>query len=189
MVILRSLAPFILYAVLAPLTSQIGAAVAALALTVVLLALARRRGTPVDQQVIQLSSLGFFTAYAVVCLLFPHSDTGRWTGAAIQLWLGITVIATLVVRKPFTQPIARTRAPRQVWDTPEFLHFNMVISSAWAASFIVSAAIVGVLAALGNAPTLVVVVIMVLAIVVPVLYTNLRVKKMGASEPTDGVQA
>jgi hypothetical protein len=65
----------------------------------------------------------------------------------------------------------------------------MVISSAWAASFIVSAAIVGVLAALGNAPTPAVIAIMVLAIAVLVLYTNLRVNRMRAVTGTDGVQA
>lgn len=189
MSILRSLAPFILYAVLAPLTSPSGAAVAALALAVVLLAVARRRGVSVDRLVIEVSSLTFFAVYAVVLLLYPHSDTERWTGAAIQLWLGITVIATVVVHKPFTLPIARTRAPQHLWATPEFLHFNMIISSAWAASFIVSAAIVGGLAALGNAPTLAVIAIMVLAIVVPVLYTNVRVKRMRAVTGTDGMQA
>lgn len=80
MSILRSLAPFILYAVLAPLISPIGAAVVALALTVVLLAVARRRGVTVDRQVIEVSSLTYFAVYAVILLLFPHSDTGRWTG-------------------------------------------------------------------------------------------------------------
>jgi len=111
MSILRSLAPFILYTVLAPLISPIGAAVVALALTVVLLAVARRRGVTVDRQVIEVSSLTYFAVYAVILLLFPHSDTGRWTGAAIQLWLGITVIATVIVHKPFTLPIAGP-APR-----------------------------------------------------------------------------
>lgn len=183
--ILRSLAPFILFAVLAPLSTQLAGAAAALVLTLVLLSIAWRRGSSADQLIIELSSLTFFAAYTVVCVLFPHGDQGRWTGAAIQLWLGITVIATLVLRKPFTLPIAKTRAPQQVWASAQFVRFNVVISSVWAASFLLSAVLLAVLVAAGHAPTLIVIAIMVLAIVLPVLYTNARVKQLSSATGPD----
>lgn len=181
MSVVRSLLPFILFAVLAPLTSQLVGAVAALALGVVLLAVARQRGVSRDQLTIDLSSLTFFAVYTVICLISPHSDDGRWVGAAIQLWLGITVIITLVIGRPFTEPIARTQAPQQLWTTPEFRRFNKVITGAWAVSFLVSAALVALLVALHRAPTPVVIGIMVLAIVVPVLFTRARSKTLQAA--------
>jgi hypothetical protein len=45
------------------------------------------------------------------------------------------VIATLVVRKPFTLPYAKEDAPEEFWDSPVFLRINYVISSVWAAAF------------------------------------------------------
>lgn len=186
MVFVRSLVPFILFAVLAPVTSQLLGAAAALALSVVLLAVARHRGTPLDQVTIELSSLAFFVVYVLDCLISPHADHGRWVGAVIQLWLGVTVIITLSIGRPFTLPIARTQAPQQVWATPEFLRFNMVISGAWAASFLLSAALVAVLVALDRAPTLLVITVMVLAIIAPVLFTRARTKNLRTAMDTGG---
>jgi hypothetical protein len=44
------------------------------------------------------------------------------------------------VRSPFTLGIARQRAPREVWQRPEFLRLNMVLSTAWAVSFTLAGA-------------------------------------------------
>jgi hypothetical protein len=45
------------------------------------------------------------------------------------------VIATLIVRKPFTIPYAKEEAPEEVWDRPLFLRINYVISLVLAAIF------------------------------------------------------
>jgi hypothetical protein len=81
----------------------------------------------------------FFAALAVVGLV-ASAGLVRW----LELWAGeITnvalasfVIATLLVRKPFTLPYAKEEAPEEFWDSPVFLRINYVISSMWAAAFV-----------------------------------------------------
>jgi hypothetical protein len=41
------------------------------------------------------------------------------------------------LRRPFTLPYARQRAPRELWALPRFLRMNMVLSAAWALAFVV----------------------------------------------------
>lgn len=80
-----------------------------------------------------------FVALAVLGLL-ASPELIRW----LQLWAGEIanvslasfVIATLIVRKPFTLPYAKEEAPEEFWDSPVFLRINYVISSVWAAAFV-----------------------------------------------------
>lgn len=58
----------------------------------------------------------------------------EWAGE-ITISLASFVIATLIVRKPFTIPYAKEEAPEEVWDSPLFLRINYVISSVLAAIF------------------------------------------------------
>jgi hypothetical protein len=59
-----------------------------------------------------------------------------WAGEIANVSLALFVIATLVVRKPFTLPYAKEDAPEEFWDSPVFLRINYVISSVWAAAFV-----------------------------------------------------
>ncbi len=178
MSIIRSLAPFIVYAVLSAVASELVAAGAALVLTAALLAQALLTGSKPAELVVNWACLVFFVGYVTICLALPHGPQGQWIGAAIQLWLAATTTFTLAIRRPFTLAIAKTQAPEQVWNTPEFLRFNLKITRVWAICFLISGLVVATLVALGHSSIAATVVIMVVAILVPVRYTDHLVKGM-----------
>ncbi len=79
-----------------------------------------------------------FAALAVLGLVASPGLTRwleEWAGEITSVSLASLVIATLIVRKPFTVPYAKEKAPEEVWDSPLFLRINYVISSALAAIF------------------------------------------------------
>jgi len=41
----------------------------------------------------------------------------------------------MALRRPFTLQYAREEVSPELWNTPEFLHVNYVISGAWALAF------------------------------------------------------
>ncbi len=76
-----------------------------------------------------------FAALAVLGLLASPGLTSwleQWAGEITNISLALFVIATLVVRKPFTLSYAKEEAPEKLWDSPLFLRINYVISSVWA---------------------------------------------------------
>jgi hypothetical protein len=86
----------------------------------------------------------FFAVLAVVGLL-ANPNLIRWlevwAGELTNIALTTFVIATLVVRKPFTLPYAREETPEEFWDSSLFLRINYVISSVWAGAFLFAAAV------------------------------------------------
>lgn len=173
MTFLRSLAPWLVFGLLGVLVADRWAALAAAAVAVLLTGLALRSGRRPDQLVIELSTLTFFTGLAVVANLDPSLAVGRWAGSFSQLWLAAVVATTLLRRRPFTLAIARTQAPPEVWDRPEFYAFNVRITRAWLISFAVAGLTLLALAIADRSAVWFTVPIMVLAIVVPVRYTAL----------------
>jgi hypothetical protein len=115
------------------------------ALTALLLALAAFlfavvRGNKLDALVIELSGLAFFVVLTPLAFLDPTSVVQHDTAAISTAWLALTAWGSMAVRKPFTLGIARTSAPREFWDRPEFLHVNNVITTVWSVAFTITAA-------------------------------------------------
>jgi nitrate reductase NapE component len=120
-------------------------ALIAVAMTVVALSLARRRGAPVTLNAV---SLVLFALIAV---------TGFVGGRGVDVWLytwgrplvgvvlGLYVLATASVR-PFTEEYARQSTPREHWGSPTFRSINRVISAAWGVG-LVAIGVCGVLVA------------------------------------------
>ncbi len=105
-------------------------ALIAVAMTVVALALARRRGTPVTLNTV---SLVLFTGIAVVGFAGGRGVDGwlsTWGRPLVGVALGLYVLATASVR-PFTEEYARLSTPREHWGSPTFRSVNRVISAAW----------------------------------------------------------
>lgn len=85
-----------------------------------------------------------FGALAVLGLLASPGLIGwlqLWAGEIANVSLALFVIATLIVRKPFTLPYAKEGTPEEFWDSPVFLRIDYVISSAWAAAFVLTSAV------------------------------------------------
>ncbi len=55
----------------------------------------------------------------------------------VDVGLLLIVLASICIAKPFTLQYAREGAPRELWDKPEFIRANYLITAVWAAAFLV----------------------------------------------------
>lgn len=194
---LRTFLPWIVYAVLAGHTAaaQQRGTLAALAVTVLVIAYkVRKEHSSFDALIIEAGSALFFAAMAAVAFAAPHSGALTYAAALSSATLAVIAWASLAVRRPFTLGIAKQTTPREVWSQPLFLHSNMVITTIWAVSLTISAAIlVTVIHAGGD--VLVRILFQVLGFVVPMLCTARYVKivharvHQAAGSPQPGAHA
>jgi hypothetical protein len=171
MMYLRAFLPWIVYAVIPSGSWQWGA-LAAFVVAVGLIVMQRRAGGPADAVIIETGSAVFFAALAVVAFANPHSGLHPYSAALANGMLAIVALISLAVRKPFTLGIAKQSTPREYWDQPAFLRVNMIITSVWAASFVVTAITAALIAhATGGhgTPTLIT---QIAGIVVPMVFTR-----------------
>jgi hypothetical protein len=177
---LKSLAPWIAFAVVATQFDWRWSALAGLVISAVLLLLARREGRKADTLIIELSGLTFFALLSAVAFSFPASPLKTCTGALTDAWLALTAWGSLAIGKPFTLGIARTTTPEKFWDNPVFKRINVIITLAWAISFTVSG-IAGI-TLLNYAPhaTFALIAIKILGFGVPVAFTILYPRKARA---------
>ncbi|MGK5728977.1 hypothetical protein [Streptomyces sp. URMC 124] len=144
----RGFIPWIAFAVVSSAGWQWGA-VAGLVAGAGLLVKERKAGAAVDSLILEASTVCFFAALTAWAFAAPHSGLQHFGGALSLGWLALTAWATLAVGRPFTTGIAKTQAPREVWDTPVFRRINVVITSAWALAFTLTAAALAAVSAAG----------------------------------------
>jgi hypothetical protein len=169
--------PWIVYAVLGGHTpaSQQRGTLAALAVTIVVIVAKRRKGTAFDGLILETGSAVFFAAIAAVAFAVPHSGLLTYSAALSSTTLAVIAWASLAAGHPFTLGIAKQTTPREVWAQPAFRHSNVVITTIWAVSLTVSAAILVVVIHAG-AGVLVRMAFQVLGFVVPMAATARYVK-------------
>ncbi len=76
------------------------------------------------------------------------------------------------MRQPFTLQYARETAPRELWEQPDFIRTNYVITTVWAAAFALMAAVDLAWVVTPNLPPQVVILVTVLAIAGAVKFTG-----------------
>lgn len=90
---------------------------------------------------LEIGTLLLFGGLAAYGLVSPIEN---WTIAQVRLCIDtgllLIVLTSLAVGHPFTLPYARESTPREIWNTPRFLHVNKVICIAWAIAFAVMVA-------------------------------------------------
>jgi hypothetical protein len=177
MSLLFTFLPWIVYAALGghSAASQQRGTLAALAVTVLVIAYKRRTGSAFDALIIETGSTVFFAAIAAVAFAAPHSGLLTYSAALSSTTLAVIAWASLAVGRPFTLGIAKQTTPREVWSQPAFMHSNMVITAIWAVSLTVSAVILAA-AIHAGADVLVRIVFQVLGFVVPMAATARYVK-------------
>jgi hypothetical protein len=180
-------APWIVYAVIPESHWQWGA-LAALAVTLVLLVrgLAQRR--PPSALIVELGSVIFFAGAATLAFADPHTALHPYLPAISHSWLALISWFSLAIRQPWTLGIAKQTTPREVWNQPMFLRTNDIITLAWAISFSVGAVVLGTFGAVGAA-TGAVVTVQVLSFAIPMTFTfryvavvKARVEKIHAAQ-------
>ncbi|MFI7634000.1 hypothetical protein [Nonomuraea sp. NPDC049400] len=121
--------------------------------------------------VIESSAAVFFVCLTVLSLVDPHSALTPYGPALVNVWLAGTAWGSLAIRKPFTLGIARTMAPKEVWETPRFYRVNAIITTVWAAAFTVAAVSLTLVLNVSPRATTPVIAIKVLTFVLPAVFT------------------
>ncbi|MGW5719230.1 hypothetical protein ACWEVP_23880 [Amycolatopsis sp. NPDC003865] len=134
---LKSLLPWIAFAVVATQFDWRWSGLTGLAISAALLLLARRDGRKADTLILEWSGLTFFALLTAVAFAFPSSPLKTYTGALTDAWLALTAWGSLAIGQPFTLGIARTTTPEKFWDNPIFKRVNVIITLVWAISFTV----------------------------------------------------
>jgi hypothetical protein len=130
------IAPWILMSVLAGPGRFEVAVLAAFGLTLLFVIASYARGFPVHS--LEIIGGMYFASLAIVGLVAPDNIVrwlDDWSGVVSSVVLAVFVVATLLVRRPFTLSYAKQEAPPEIWDSPVFLRVNYVISAVWAAVF------------------------------------------------------
>ena len=131
---LRIFAPWIVFAVVPHAYWQWGALVA-VALSLLELVIRVRAGSKADALVIEIGTALFFAAIAALAFANPDTAVHAYVPALANGMLTLIAGTSLLIRQPFTMPIAKQNAPREVWEEPLFIRLNYVLTSVWTACF------------------------------------------------------
>ena len=138
---LVGLAPWILYSIVEGQGRLEISAALALGLALLVLIINWLRGY--SPKALEFADVIFFGALAVV-VAFSSADTRSW----LELWGGevangvlfFFALGSVLIRQPFTLQYAKEDVPEEVWQTPEFLRVNYLISWVWVIAFGIEAA-------------------------------------------------
>ncbi|MFC8450641.1 hypothetical protein [Kitasatospora sp. NPDC057223] len=167
---LRTFLPWIVFAVL-PSGQWQWAALAALVVAVAVTVQQRRSGAGYDALIIELGSAVFFAALTAIAFADPHSGVHDYSAALSSATLAVIAGVSLLIGKPFTLGIAKRGTPREVWGLKPFVRANVVITAVWTAAFLVTAAVLAVIAHAGDAHSAVATLVQVAGFAVPMVFT------------------
>ncbi|MGR6913570.1 hypothetical protein ACU635_04895 [[Actinomadura] parvosata] len=178
--------PWIVYAFIATGDEWRWGAIAGLVIAAALVTVDRRSGKAWDEIVIETSAAVFFACLTVFSLVVPDSPLTPYGPALVNVWLAGTAWGSLAIRKPFTLGIARTMAPKEVWETPRFYRVNAVITTVWAAAFTVAAVSLTLVLSVAPHATTLVIAIKALSFALPAVFTAWYPKRVRRSLVNEG---
>lgn len=79
--------------------------------------------------------LAFFSSATVAVVFLENMWTVRYMGILSHGALAIATWYTLAVKRPFTMDYARAHTDPSIWNHPEFLRTNMIVTLVWALCF------------------------------------------------------
>ncbi|WP_067701547.1 hypothetical protein [Nocardia jejuensis] len=185
MTYLRTFAPWIVYAVI-PSQHWQWSALIALGISVLGIALQLRAGQRPSALIIDIGSGVFFAALTVLAFTDPDTALHPYMPAISSGVLAIIAGLSLLVRVPFTLPIARQSTPLEYWDQPIFIRTAYILTSVWTASFLIGCV---ALALLAHSAEGLITTVQVLAFVVPVVFTLRYVAHIQAKAKALGAPA
>ncbi|MFF7748660.1 hypothetical protein ACFZCP_05260 [Streptomyces sp. NPDC007971] len=176
---LRTFLPWIVFAVIPAGQWQWGA-LAALVISVGIIAREKRSGAGFDALIIETGSAAFFAVLAAVAFADPHSGVHTYSAALSSGALAVVAGVSLAVRRPFTLGIAKRTTPREYWNLKPFIRVNTVITAVWTAAFVLTAAVLAVLAHSGHAHSTPATVVQIAGFAVPMVFTVRYVARVQA---------
>ena len=93
-------------------------------------------------KLLDIATVVFFALLSLAALVTTRhtvSDLDKYSQAISSGALGIIALGSIVFRHPFTVDYAKEKAPPAVWATTLFKRINRVLSSVWAAVFLICA--------------------------------------------------
>jgi hypothetical protein len=169
--ILLAFAPFIAFVFLErTLGAEPGlAGAAAVALALLIYDALIRQRTPKVLEIGTVILFGALASYGAV-------NGMDWSVAGVRLavdgGLLLIVLVSMAIRQPFTLQYARETSPRELWDQPDFIRTNYVITAVWDAAFAIMVAVDLAWLVMPNLPPRVVIIVTLLAIVGAVKFTG-----------------
>jgi hypothetical protein len=134
--ILLAFAPFIAFAIINRLIGPTQGLVAG-ALASAILLIRDWMNPKRKPKVLELGTLFLFGGLALYAFLVGP----RWSVVEVRLrvdaGLLILVLATMIIRRPFTLQYAREKVAVDSWGSPGFIRTNYIITGVWAAAFAV----------------------------------------------------
>ncbi|MBL1081980.1 hypothetical protein JK359_08275 [Streptomyces actinomycinicus] len=167
---LRTFLPWIVFAVFPSGDWQWGA-LAALAVSVALIAREKRSGTGFDALVIETGSAVFFAVLAAVAFADPHSGVHDYSAALSSGTLAVIAGLSLAAGRPFTLGIAKRTTPRELWSLKPFVRTNVIITGVWTTAFALTAGALAVAAHAGHGHSTAATLIQVAGFVLPMVFT------------------
>lgn len=87
---------------------------------------------------VKILEVGTFLLFGALAL-YSFSSGASWSVPAVRLLvdsgLFLIVLASIVLRQPFTLQYAREKVAPHLWDSPDFVRMNYAITFAWALAF------------------------------------------------------
>jgi hypothetical protein len=93
-------------------------------------------------KLLDIATVVFFALLSLAGLVATRhtvSNLDKYSQAISSGALGIIALGSIVFRHPFTIDYAKQKAPPEVWHTAVFHRINRVLSSVWAAVFLICA--------------------------------------------------
>ncbi len=135
--IILAFAPWIAFLIIAQgslFRLQLGLVVA-LALSVLMGVLRLHRG------VILWAGLSFFAGATIAVVVLDNIWTAQHMGVLANGALAASSWATIAIGKPFSLDYAREHSDPALWERPDFIRANVVITALWAMTFTANAAL------------------------------------------------
>lgn len=134
--ILLAFAPFIAFAVVDRFIGSAQGLMAG-AITAVVLLLRDWLGLHTKPKLLEIGTAILFGGLALYAVLRGPTWSIASVGLRVDAGLLLIVLITLIVGKPFTLQYAREQVPKSLWNTPQFIRSNYVITAVWACAFLI----------------------------------------------------
>lgn len=168
--ILLAFAPFLAFALIDRLSGPTEGLIAGAVVSAALLLRDLIQGR--TAKVLEIGTAILFGGLALYALLGRPSWSVVGVRLVVDAGLLLIVLASLVMRRPFTLQYARERVAPELWGEPEFVRTNYVITAVWALAFAVMVVAELVLLYVPDVPPRAGIVAIVLALVGAVKFTG-----------------
>jgi hypothetical protein len=91
--------------------------------------------------VVDVVCFALFLAAGFIATAAQKNWLETWFGEISNIILVVVVVASMLLRRPFTMQYAKEETPPEHWSSPLFIRINYVITGGWAVAFLISAAV------------------------------------------------